>query len=186
MDTSSSVFGSPAPRRRAKAFQFSLATMVFACAYVSLVLGWIRWTWNDYGWTIYYPGALGMCSLGILGVAYCHLRGNSLPMSAWNLIAIAWLVVIANVFYGLMRSFMVTSCEGPRLFWQLLWESLYLSIVSAITLPLFCTIPAVYLLVLRDRAPPVLSAWRVHLALIIAVLDAISCIALVYAASQAW
>jgi len=140
--------------RRAPTWQFSIRKLILAVAFVAFVLSWLRWFWTENEFAAYYPGFYGLCSVVVLLIACFQLRRASGCSSAWNLVAVAWFIAIGNLFCGILQAFSVVSADNLGALAQLLQEGVYIAIVSAITLPLFFTVPVLYLLVVRYRSHP--------------------------------
>ncbi|MCH7725042.1 MAG: hypothetical protein IH991_00975 [Planctomycetes bacterium] len=163
---------SPTDTRRVATWQFSIRSLILAIVFISFILAWIRWFWTDYGLAAYYPGFYGICSVGVLLMAWFQLRNASGCPSVWNLIALAWFVSIGNLFYSILLAFNSISAESADTLARLRQDGVYLSIVSAITLPLFFTVPGLYVLVFLYRSRPKPITCFIYCSLALVIVDA--------------
>lgn len=158
--------------RHASPWQFSVRSLIFATAYISFILAWMRWFWTDYGVMTFYPGFYGICSIVVLLFALFELRNESGCPSAWNLIAVAWFITAGNVFYGIELAFGAVSADNPDTLARILQDGVHSAIVSAITLPLFFTVPGLYTLISRYRSRPQPITCAIYCTLALTFVDA--------------
>ena len=153
-------------------FQFSLRTLVLAMAYVGFMLAWGRFFWTYHGIGTYWPGGLGMASVGILVFANHQLRNAANAVSAWNWMMVAWLITAANVMWHVARAPNYIH-YAERLNVEPFRADVVSWIVAAVTLPMFCTIPGSYVLLIRYRPKPTRLTRTIFIALATATVDAV-------------
>jgi len=165
----------PSPIRipHAPRWRFSLRSLFLAIALISFVIAWLRWFWTDSGWVTFYPGFYGICSIGVLLLASFQLRSTSGCPSAWNWVAVAWFIVLGNVYYGFFRFTGGSYTPDAEVMARRAQDGLYLAIVSAITVPLFCTIPTLYILLLHYRSRPSRMTVWIYTILALALVDTV-------------
>ncbi|REK23864.1 MAG: hypothetical protein DWQ42_14445 [Planctomycetota bacterium] len=167
-------------------WQFSVGSLILASVYVAFMLGWLRWFWSDRGPVIFYPGRLGFLTIAVLLVAALDLRRDVLRSRAWNLLALAWLMVLANIGIGFRNAFFVMSADPPEFLAYLIRQGLYEAIVSAVTLPLFFAIPVLCGLGVHYQARPTETTRWVYGSMVLATVNVSLLIAHILRVQSVW
>jgi len=175
-----------AKTQHAHAWRFSVRSLILAVFFLAFILARLRWFGTDYGLAAYHPGFYGLCSVGVLLIACFQLRQASGCSSAWDLVAVAWFVAIANLFYGIFQACDKLSVHDPDGIAQVIQESVYIEIVLAVTLTVFFTVPIVYVLVFHYRSRPQSITRWIYGSLAIAVIDTVLFVILVSMMFGTW
>jgi len=187
------VSDSLATNRTAK-WRFSLRTLIAATAYVAFALARVRWTRLEHEglWT-YYGGPYGIFSAGCLLLAYVQLRLAAIrhrwaagARFAWNLIALAWLLAVASFLHGVVSVWSTVSADPPDRIPELVQESLYITVISAVSLPLLLTLPLLYTLLVARRSLPDTTTRLIFVSVAVAAVDGVLFAALVSTTWGTW
>ncbi len=130
--------------------QFTIRELLLATTAISLMLAWLTWLIPRMGLWAIYPGPWGFVSLGILSYAWFVLWGHNGSSRAWTLIVLAWYIALANTASPMFAAgyTFVPPSDTDRQFAQ---KAVHYCLVSGITLPLFFTIPLVYVVLTRGK-----------------------------------
>lgn len=160
-------------------WRFSLRTLIAATAYVAFALAWVRWTWLEREglWT-YYGGPYGICSAGCLLLAYVQLRLAAIrdrwaagARFAWNLIALAWLLVVVSFLDGMFHALTTISAEPPERLAEIVQESVSYASIPAVSVPLLLTLPLLYTLLVARRSLPDRTTRWIFVSVAVAAVD---------------
>ncbi|MEK6239428.1 MAG: hypothetical protein N2C14_32320, partial [Planctomycetales bacterium] len=160
--------------KRISPFQFSIRDLLLVIVYVACCLGWLRMLRGEYGYWHYYPGPRGeygywhyypgggsiVAIVGLLIPAYIYLntRSPSACSKVWNRIVLTWFIVLATFAHGVIGSFSYSNSTG-RAPWKRAGGADWfldrlVGLVHATWIPLFFTIPLLYLLIVRRKSSP--------------------------------
>lgn len=137
----------PTAAKSTSPFQFKLRTLFLFVAYVAFMLGWMRWFEIRGVWDL-FPGYYGLCAVGLILFAAWTNPVRDQSSSAWNFLIAGWYLTAASVLDGFFRSFHVLNTAG-RMYPGHVQEGIYKSVVFISTLPLFVSIPVIYILVVK-------------------------------------
>jgi len=89
----------PTTAKSTSPFQFKLRTLFLVVAYISFMLGWLRWFEIDRWWKL-HPGYYGLCAVGLIVFAVWTNPVRDRSSSAWNFFIAGWYWTAVNLAYG--------------------------------------------------------------------------------------
>lgn len=168
----------------ARQFQFRLRTILFFVAYLSVAFGSVRlvsaianrfekrFDVSLISVELFFPGWIGVCAWGLLLFAIYRLVAKSDSEAVWSVLALAWLVIALDLFYGILREF-IASCESDCFQPVILQFEVFYVTTSVTVLPMLVTVPVVYTLIARQRSTPrAIYRWT-KMTLLVAIIDAV-------------
>ncbi|MEK6239427.1 MAG: hypothetical protein N2C14_32315, partial [Planctomycetales bacterium] len=142
--------------------QFSIGSLFLVIVYVACCLGWVRMLQSEHldWWLAYYycPGSGNfVVVVGLLIPAYFHLGvgSRSACSKVWNIIALAWFILLAIFIRGVIMSRIFRNFY-PGIFpvppeWVI---EVHVELIRSASIPLFFTVPLIYLLIVRRKSTP--------------------------------
>ena len=163
-----------------------IGVLSWAAVLGSLVVTSVQYFWTDYRLYTFYPGFYGFCSIGILIYACYDCRDPDRTDAAWNWIAVACFLVLANVVYGTMQACFVLSVSDPTMIPPYVQRGVYLGLVSAITLPLAFIGPTMLFLTPDFRSLSTGMTRWIYYSLVATLLDVVLFVTLVSLTLGTW
>ena len=131
--------------------QYSILSLLFVVSYIAvavalvqLVLWYMRF--YDFGVLLLYPGTIGFVAIATILVSATTAMLSTRDSAGWHWLNHSWIIVSANVNYGLLSAFYVNSTEFPEHY----QEGFSASVISIVPIALLLTVPVVCVLARRS------------------------------------